>query len=413
MPKFTYKAKDTAGANVEGVKYAVVSQDVVNALQNQGFTQIVVNEAKGESAKSRAKTAKEAVSHGGVKQQDITIFCRQMATMINAGVTIIEALDDLADMTVSAKLRSILKNIANDIRGGLTFSASLKKHPKVFDKVFISIIAAGEESGQLGKILKDLALHLENSMKLKRKIQAASAYPLFITGFFVVVLLGIVLFIVPQFKSLFASVGAELPLPTQIVMGTSEFLIKNFWLVIIFIVLIIVGYRMINSTKPGKFVIDSIKLKLPIAGDIITKSLLTRFFQTLATLLRSGVDVVMALDLASRVVNNLPLEQNIDNIRKGIVEGSSLASIMGQLPIFPKMATRMVAVGEKTGQLDEMIDVIADYYDSEIDAIVAGMSSIIEPILIIMLGFLVGLVVIALYLPIFKVAMATGGGSGM
>lgn len=412
MAKYIYKARDTQGKLVEGVKYADSSREVVSALDQDALIAVSIEEVKERAKKKEKEKRKEVLKRGRISSKDIALFCRQMATMISAGVSIIEALEDIAMMVLNIRFRKVLKSLAKNIRKGTSLSEALSKQSRVFNRFFISMVRAGEESGNLDIVLDDLAKYLENAIKLRAKLKAASMYPLFIGGFFFMIVAGLVLFLIPRFKKLFASLGTELPLPTKIVMNVSELVIKNLpWVILIFIVFSVLA-TMVYRNKFGRYQIDKLTLKIPVFGILITKTVLTRFFQTLATLLKSGVDVVASLEIASKVINNMPAERIVDNIRIKIMEGSNLADEMSNYPFFPRMTVRMIAVGEKSGKIDEMLTRIAGYYNDEVDASVEGFSSLIEPVLIVFLGVVVGLFIIAMYLPIFKMAMGMMDGGG-
>ncbi len=304
----------------------------------------------------------------------------------------------------------ILRKIVNDIKSGNSLSSAMKKYPKIFSNIFVSMIKAGEESGKLGKVLYDLSGYLESVEKLKKQVKAASAYPIFVTGFFILTIAGLVLFLVPRFKNMFAAFGAELPFLTKMVMGVSDTAIKNFHWIVLILAGITAAAVMIYRTKKGRYQADKLKLKLPIFGKIMTKVIIAQLFQTLATLIRGGVDVIASLEIASKVVNNLQIEQIISDMRIKIMEGSTLSAEMDKYPFFPRMTVRMTSVGEKTGRMEELFNRLSEFYNDEVDATVAALSSIIEPVLIVLLGGAVGFFVIAMYLPVFKMATAMMGG---
>ncbi|MHB9154484.1 MAG: type II secretion system F family protein [Endomicrobiales bacterium] len=412
MPKYIFKAKSMQGETVEGSRAAGSEKELVGALRGEGLVVFRINEVKEEpAAREKKGSSGKALRKGGkIKYQDVAVFSRQLATMINSGVSILDAVDDIADMVMNQRFHRLLKGIAGDIREGSTFSDAMKKYQKIFGRVFISMVAAGEKSGKLGKVLLDMASYLENSVKLKRKVRAASVYPLSVAAFFFLVLCGIVLFLIPRFKTMFGSFGVELPLPTRVVMGISDAGIRNFhWLALLAIGLV-TSVTMIYRTPPGRFFFDELKLNLPILGGMVSKIVFARFFQSLATLLKSGVDIISSLEIAAKVTDNMPIEQVINTIKGRVIEGSTLSSEMERSPVFPRMVCRMTAVGEKSGKLDEMFNKLSDYYNDEVDALVSSMSSIIEPALIIFLGFIIGIVVVTMYLPIFKMAMAAMAG---
>jgi type IV pilus assembly protein PilC len=412
MAKFVYKARSIDGQLVEGVRKANSEQEAIFTLKNEGMAVFYIEEVKDSGAAKKEKELvkrKSAWTAGRIKSMEIAVFCRQLATLINAGVSILDAIEDMSVMVTNARFKGILASVASDIKQGSSLSEGMKKYQDVFGRIFVSLVAAGEKSGKLGKILYDLSAYLEGVVKLKRKVQSASAYPLFVAGFFSLILAGLVLFLVPRFKIMYASFGAELPLPTRIVMGISDLAVRNFPLVLIATVLLVIAIAYVYKTEPGRLAVDNFKLKVPIFGPIMTKIILARFFQTLSTLVRSGVDIVGCLDIASQVINNLPVERMVLNIKNRIVEGSSLADEFDKKPLFPKMIVRMTSIGEKSGKLDEMFSKLSDYYTDEVDGTMANLSSIIEPLLIIILGIIIGVVVIVLYLPIFKLGLAVMG----
>ena len=393
--------------SVEGSREATSEKELVAALRSEGLAVLTVSRGEQDnevfSVKKKPRSSRRS---GGVSSNDIAIFCRQFATLLNSGVNVLDAVDDASEMTSSARLSVILKEVSNDIRSGSSLSEGLHKHVKVFGIVFVSMIEAGEKSGKLGKILQDLANYTENSVKLKRKVKAASVYPAFIAVFFFFTMSVLVLFIIPRFESMFKSFGAELPLPTRIVMGASRLAIHNIVWIVLAMLASVVGFIMFYRTTPGRMAVDRFKLKVPIFGPIVGKVIFARYFMTFATLIRSGVDVVGSLEIASKVTDNLPLQRIIERIRQRIIEGSSLSEEMEKSSIFPRMVVRMSSVGEKSGKLDEMYEKMADYYGDEVDAAVQTMSSVIEPILIVLMGGMVGIAVTAMYLPIFKLASA-------
>jgi type IV pilus assembly protein PilC len=405
MPKYYFKARNNKNELIEGARTASSEQEALKSLGESGLVVFSIEDS-GEKF-SKAEKSSGGFSFGGsVSYKDISIFCRQFSTLINAGVTIIEAIEDCAEMSVNVKLSGMLRGMSAEIRAGSTLSDSLKKYENIFGRVFIVLIAVGERSGKLGKILKDLAEFMEDSVKLKRKVQAASAYPLFVIGFFGVALVAIVFFLIPKFKAMFASFGAQLPLPTLIVMNISEIAIKNFPFVFVGAVVAITAAVMFYKTLAGRTFFDTLLLKLPVAGPIFKKIVFARFFQTLATLIRSGNDVVNSLEIAAGAADNLYISDKILKVKNSVIEGATISEEMERQKVFPKMVCRMTAVGEKAGQLDEMFEKLSEYYSDEVDAVVDSLSSIIEPVLIIGIGLIIGVVVVALYLPIFKIGMA-------
>lgn len=407
MPKFSYKAQNSIGLPVSGSVFAENEMSAKAILGLKGFSKVELRKASflGFLADLNAKLEK-STSNTTVKPQEVAIVSRQLATLVNAGVNLLEAVSDVAVMVQNKYFSSVLLDVAEDIRGGKTLSDSLSKYKKIFDNTFISMISVGEKSGRLGKVLLDLAAYLENSVKLMRKIKSASAYPMFVGIFFVIVFFGIVLVLIPKFQDMFASFGASLPLPTQIVMNFSNFFISKLPVLIGLAIASFIAFKFWTKTYVGLLMWHKFFFKIPIFAPIYTKMLFARFFQTLSTLVQSGVDIVTSIQIASNTVTNVYIKSILDNIRNSIIAGQLFSANMEQYNVFPKMVVKMTAVGEKTGQMEEMFIKITDYYNDEVDATVAGLSAIIEPVLIIGLGIMVGICVIALYLPIFNMANA-------
>jgi type IV pilus assembly protein PilC len=417
MPRFNYIAVDSQGKEVKGYMDMGLKKEVISALRAQGFTPINVSEAgaisKASASMQKSSAASKAAKgkSGKVKLEDIALFCRQLSTLVNAGVSLLDSIDDVSNMTNSARLSYILKEISSDLKGGFPLSDSMRKH-KEFSKTLTSMVEVGEKSGQLAKVLSDLAEYLEENVKLLRKIKSASTYPMVIGCFFIVVLLALVLGIIPKFEDMFKSFGADLPLPTKIVMNISNFMIDNIIVIILSVVAFFVGFRTFKKSKGGRQIYDRTLFKIPIFGKTYLKIVMARFFQTLSTLVKSGVDIVSSLEISINVVDNVYVEKLLKTVKQNVLGGNPLGDELARMPIFPMMVTRMTAVGEKSGQLDAMFDKITDYYNDEVDAVVASMSSIIEPVLIVGLGFIVGIAVTAMYLPIFSLASAMMTGSG-
>jgi len=415
MPTFRYQVIDAKGKESRGSKDMASKKDLIAYLRGEGFIPVSIEEGGGINtsaiSKAFAKSSAKKAKGGKVKMIDIALFCRQLATLVNAGVNILEAVDDIADMANNARLRDILKQVAEDLRGGIPLSDSLRKH-KVFSKTLTSMVEVGEKSGKLAKVLADLATYLENNVKLMRKVKAASTYPMVIGCFFIIVLLALVLGIIPKFEEMFKSFGAALPLPTQIVMGVSRFMIRNILYIIFGAVAFATSFILFKRSPGGHYIYDKYLFKIPVFGQIYIKIVLARFFQTLSTLVKSGVDIITSLEISTNVADNLYIESILRGVRERVLEGNPLGNEMAKLEIFPRMVTRMTAVGEKSGQLDAMFDKITDYFTDEVDAAVASMSSIVEPILIVGLGFIVGIAVTAMYLPIFQLAAAMMSGQG-
>lgn len=405
MPNFKYNAHNSIGMKVSGSVNAPSENAAMAELRMKGFTQISLSQGGGFFADLDAKLRK-GTSKTKVSLQELAIVSRQLSTLVNAGVNVLESVSDVAVMVQNKYFSSVLLKIAEDLRGGANFSDSLAKYPKIFDNTFVSMIAVGEKSGKLAKVLSDLATHIENTVKLRRKIKSAASYPIFVGSFFVIVFIGIVFVLIPKFEDMFASFGAELPWMTQVVVNVSHFMIDRLPFIIGFCILAYIAFRIWTKNPEGLRQWHRLYFKVPKFSPIYTKMVFANFFQTLSTLIKSGVDIVSSIQIAANTVNNTYLRSILERIRTSIVGGSFFSTEMDKHVLFPKMVVRMTAVGEKTGQMEDMFLKITDYYQDEVDAAVASISAIIEPVLIVGLGFMVGICVIALYLPIFNMANA-------
>ena len=411
MNKFTYKIMDQYGQVITGKEESDSKNQLMEKLKNSGFTVLEIKEEGNLFGKfnSSSLTGNKKTS-GKVKGEEVAIFCRQMATLVNAGVNILDAVSDIAMMMSNPYFSFALIRVGESVKAGKTLSESLAEYPKIFDNAFLSMILVGEKSGKLAEVLEDLASYMEKTVKLRRKIKSAASYPVFVGCFFVVVFFGLVLGLIPKFEEMFSSFGAVLPLPTRMVMGFSRFMIAKMPFIIIAIVIGIIVFKIITKSPQGKMAWHRLFFKVLIFAPIYTKMVFARFFQTLSTLIKSGVDIVSSLQIASGTVNNTYVRNLLVDIREGVIAGETFSSKMDQYVLFPKIIVRMTAVGEKSGQLEQMFGKITDYYSDEVDVAVATLSAVIEPVLIIFLGFTIGIAVIALYLPIFNMAGAMSSG---
>ena len=344
-----------------------------------------------------------------VKSKDIVIFTRQFSTMIDAGLPLVQGLNILAEQSTNPTLKAILKQITKDVEGGSTLAEALKKHPKVFDDLFVNLVAAGEVGGILDTILQRLATFIEKAEDLKSKIKGAMTYPLVVVAIAILVIAVILIFVIPVFQEMFASFGSALPVPTQVVVNMSEFMKSNFIWVFLAIVVLIFAYKQYRSSKGGRKTTDSLFLKLPIFGDLLKKTAVARFTRTLGTMLSSGVPILDSLEIVAKTAGNIVIEEIIYDVRSSIAEGQTIAEPLSENDVFPGMVTQMISVGEATGALDTMLDKVADFYDKEVDTAVDALTSMLEPLLMLFLGGAIGGLVIAMYLPIFSMAGAVGG----
>ena len=345
---------------------------------------------------------------GKVKDKELTVFTRQIATMINAGLPLVQSLEVLASQQPNKQFKRILTKIREDVEGGSTFAASLKQHPTVFTPLYMSMVEAGEAGGFLDTVLNRLAGYIEKSMALRRKVKGAMIYPATIITVAVAVVIFLLIFVIPTFKTLFEGFGAALPLPTRIVLELSRLVRTHVVTVLGAFVGTVFVLRFYYRTERGKKVIDSLLLRLPIIGQLIRKVSVAKFTRTLGTLVSSGVPILDGLNITARVAGNKVVEEAILKTRSSIAEGKTIADPLGASGIFPPMVVQMISVGEQTGALDAMLAKIADFYDAEVDQAVSNLTTLLEPIMIVFLGVVVGGVIIAMYLPIFKLVTVIG-----
>lgn len=403
MPEYIWKAKTTAGNIITGEMNEVNESVVVTKLSKMNYTDIKV--------KKKPKDLFEniALFQPKVTTKDIVIFTRQFATMIDAGLPLVQCLEILAGQQENKTFKRVLTAVKSDVEGGSTFADSLKKHPKVFDELFVNLVHAGETGGILDTILRRLSVFLEKAEALKRKVKGAMVYPavvITIAGGVVVVLL---VFVVPVFKEMFEGAGQALPAPTQFVLSLSNF-VKNYVIyLLVAIGLLIFAFRKFYSTDKGRFLVDRAVLRAPVFGLLIRKVAVARFCATLGTMISSGVPILDALEITAKTAGNKIIENAIMNTRTAISEGRTIAEPLMETGIFPGMVVRMIAVGEATGALDAMLAKIAEFYDEEVDAAVEALTQLMEPIMIVFLGGVCGGMVISMYLPVFSMAGVVSG----
>jgi len=343
---------------------------------------------------------------GRVKKKALAIFTRQLATMIDAGLPLVQSLDILAQQEEDETFQGIITTIKNEVEAGATLAAALQKHPRCFDNMFVNLVVAAEEAGTLDVILSRLATHIEKMEELKKKIKSALVYPIMIVTVAVGVTIVLMVFVVPVFEKLFAGMGATLPMPTRVVIGISNIFKSYLPIVIAVTVGMVIALNRYNKTENGKRRIDGAMLKVPVFGELIRKVSIARFARTLATLVTSGVPILESLNIVAGAAGNKVVEEAILKGRVSISEGQSISEPLAESGVFPVMVTQMIAVGESTGSLELMLTKVADFYEAEVDVAVATLSSMLEPILMVFLGVIVGGLVISMYLPIFKMASA-------
>ena len=396
---FTYRVRDRQGRMIGGTLEADSQGAVATRLRQMGYAPISI-----EAARSNALKAELRMPFGGrVKPKDLAVFSRQFATMINSGLSLLRALTILAEQTENKRLAATIGEVRSEAEKGTALSVALAQHPKVFNRLFVAMIRSGEVGGFLDQVLLRVAETLERDVALRSKIKSAMTYPVVVFAMVLMIVTAMLMFIVPMFKNLYASLGGTLPLPTRILIGVSNVVKHGFPFVILGIVLVSFGFRRWVATPSGRYRMDAFKLRAPVFGTLFHKTALSRFSRTLATLLRSGVPILQALEIVSETVNNGVMSKAVRDVQDAVREGESLAVPLGKHAVFPAMVVQMLAVGEETGALDTMLSKVADFYDQEVEATVQALTSLIEPILIAVMGGAVGSMVIALYMPMFNI----------
>ncbi len=392
---FQWSGKTLRGTIESGEITAATKEDVVAQLRRRNITPTIVAE--------KAKKVGGFGFGGRVKDKDIVVFTRQFATMIDAGLPLVQALDILSNQVENKTLSNTLSQVKVDVESGATYADALKKHPRVFSELYVNMVAAGEAGGILDTILNRLASYIEKAMKLKKKVKGAMVYPAVVTSIAVLVIAVIMIFVVPTFSKMFATLGGTLPLPTRMIINMSNFIAGIGGLIVFgLIVASVIFIVQVRRTEKGQYVIDRILLRLPIFGPLLNKVAVAKFTRTLGTLVSSGVPILDGLEITAKTSGNKVIEYAIMDVRKGVVGGKTLAEPITKLKVFPPMVTHMIAVGESTGALDAMLSKIADFYDDEVDATVSNLTAMMEPMLMVFLGGSVGFIVVAMYLPIFK-----------
>lgn len=409
MPKYTYKARTPTGKIVTGEIEAPTQREAIDKIRSMKYVLVEIKEYKESSFKniiSRISPFK-----GKVKSSELTIFSRQLATLVSSGVPLVQGLSILEEQFESPAFKNVIKAVRTDIESGVSISDAMKKHPKVFSELYIGMIRAGEVGGILDQVLDRLASYLESAEELKAKIKGAMMYPIIVSLVAVGAAAIMLTVVVPRFAALFSEMGAKLPAPTQMLVDLSAFVKKWIWL---FILISIVGYaifRRIYSTS-YKFAlkVDSFLLKAPIVGGVIQKTAIAKFTRTLGTLVKSGVPILQAMETVAKTAGNKLIEKVIMEARESIREGERISEPLKRSNVFPPMVIQMIAVGEETGALDAMLAKIADFYDKEVAAAIEGLTGMIEPLIIVFLGVVVGGMVVAMYLPMFEITSKMAGG---
>lgn len=403
MPVFVWEATNRRGEVKKGELEGPDEVTVRNLLRRQGFRSIEVR-AKPKDISEYFHFLKPKV-----KEKEIVVFARIFSTMINAGLPLIQCLDLLSQQEKNKTFKQVILTVKNDIEGGMTLYEALKKHPQVFDELFVNLVAAGESGGILDVILQRLSNYMEKALKLKSKVKGAMTYPISVLVISLGVVALLLLKVIPVFQKMFEGMGGELPAPTQFLVNASAFTQKYFLVMVGIVVAASYAFKRFRSTEKGRLIIDSMLLKAPVFGPLLGKVAVAKFSRTMSTMLSSGVPILEGLSIVSKTAGNVVVERALMETRKRISEGKTIAEPLAETGIFPPMVIQMISVGEATGALDTMLAKIADFYDDEVDAAVEAMTSLLEPLMMVFLGGVVGGMIIAMYLPIFKMASVVGG----
>ena len=391
MPTFTYTARAVNGDLKSATIDAPSRDDVIKQLRQLRLNVVKIDEG----------TANRKKRGGSIRMRDIVIFTRQFSTMINAGLPLVQALDILAQQSENPALKDVSRQVVFDVESGNTLADAMRKHPKAFSELYVNMVAAGEAGGILDTILMRLAVFMEKNDALVRKVKGAMIYPAVIISVAAIAITILLIFVIPTFQTMFESANVALPLPTRIVIGMSHGL-KSYWYMVLgAMIATFVSVKKYYQTPNGKLTIDRTLLRLPVLGDVLRKSAVSRFTRTLGTLISSGVSILDGLEITAKTAGNRVIQDAIMESRASIAGGETIAAPLKKSQVFPPMVISMIAVGEQTGGLDEMLSKIADFYDEEVDAAVSGLLALMEPVMIVFLGVVVGGMVVAMYLPIF------------
>ena len=397
MSTFKYVAKNKDSRTVAGKIAADNKTAVIEELRKREFVIISIDEIKEAVAKQKTFRSKK------VKADEIVIFSRQLATMVDAGIPIMQAIDALQEQVTHPTFKRVLISIRDDIQHGNSLSAAFAKHPSVFDTLYVNMIKVGETGGVLSKILERISSYLEKTLRLKRKVQSALIYPIVVVCMAVIITVILLVKVVPTFAGIYASFNRELPAMTQLLIAISNILRHYLLFLIGGVIVIAAGLKQWHKTPQGALIIDRSVLRLPIFGSLLRKVAISRFSRTLATLIQSGVPILESLEIVGKTIGNRLLEVVVEDVKTSVREGESLAAPLSKSGVFPPMVTRMIGIGEKSGQMEKMLLKIAEFYDDQVDAAVDGLTSIIEPLIIGFLGIVIGFIVIALFLPIITI----------
>lgn len=400
MPTFIYTAVDSTGKSIKGKIEADNQQLALSKLQDQHYHVTNISEKKDSGLR--------LFQHKKVKLNAIAIFSRQFATMIDAGINIVRCLDILENQSKDPVLKPVIAQAMNDVKSGMSLTDAFAKHPYVFSKLYVNMIRAAELGGILDEILNRLATFLETEMEIRTKIKSAMMYPIIVLLFSVLLICALFTFVLPKFKEIFISMNVEMPPATRILFDMSTIL-KTYWYVPVGLIIgVIVTFRILNSKPEGRYLIDNLKLKLPIIGEIVQKMAISRFARTFGTLVSSGVPMMRALEIVGETSGNAVIAKSVETARESVREGQKISQPLEASGVFPTMVTHMIDVGEETGRLSDMLVKVSEFYDKEVDASIKGLTSLIEPLLIVFMGVVVGFIAISVMGPIFKLVSSIG-----
>ncbi len=403
MPTYTYSARDQEGKNVAGRISAESESMIVAELRKRNLIILGISEEKESVFKKSSSKPK-----GGkkVKPEDLVIFTRQFATMVDAGIPILQSLEALSEQTVNPDFKAALNTIREDIQVGSSLSSAFEKQSKIFDKLYVNMIRVGESGGILTTILERVAMYLEKSERLRQKVQGAMIYPSVVVTMAMLITVGLLVKVVPTFSQIYSSLGQKLPVMTQMLIDFSNLLQHDLIFLLAGGAVLVFLFNQYKKTPKGHIQVDTMLLKLPIFGDLICKVSVSRFCRTFATLSQSGVPILESLDIVGKTCGNRVIEILVDEIKVSVKEGNTIAEPLSKSTIFPLMVTRMISIGEKSGQLEKMLSKVAEFYDDQVDTAVEGLTKLIEPLIIGFLGIVVGFIVIALFMPILSMTAA-------
>ncbi|WP_291270780.1 type II secretion system F family protein [Geothrix sp.] len=398
MPAYAWKGKNRMGEVQEGVLVSDSRDSAANTLKRNGIEVMSVNLMAGKSSKSIGK----------VRPKELAIFTRQFSVMIDAGLPLVQCLEILGAQQQNKGFQRIIEAVRGDVEQGLTLQAALSKHPKAFNDLYVNMVGAGESGGILDIILQRLSGYIEKAVKLTAKVKGAMTYPVAVITIAIAVVVIIMVKVIPVFSAMYDGLGSKLPFPTLVCIALSNALINYSWLIIIAVALIVVGLRQYYKTMAGRLQIDALLLKIPIIGDVLRKVAVARFCRTLGTLISSGVPILEGMDITAKTAGNMVIQNAILKSKDAVEQGRNISTPLAETKVFPPMVVQMVGVGEATGALDAMLSKVADFYEDEVDNAVTNLTSLMEPVMIAMLGGIIGFIVIAMYLPIFNLANVFG-----